>query len=507
MNIEAPPEPLMLLVLGKIGSGKTTFIHRFFNVVLDKGDRDRIKWFYINFKDAPTETSEIRSFLLKNILKQFIINHKDLVETISKKMRMDKISATVEDVSRLFLVLKYENFIPSLIIDNVDQHKFDSPEFHQKVFLEANSLTKELRTITIITLREESYYTSKKYGVFDAFNLEPYQINPPDFRKLLLARLKYSIGKLHSKDSILFKTLCSHLEYQQHSDELKDFLEIVKETINQSYRRSVSRFVSSTSGGDMRRALELFERFLVSGNTKVKEILDVKKKYGSYTIAEHQFVKSIVLNNLRYYSQGPSYLMNLFDFNSQILSSHFLKLRILKYAELLVGNDSSIGEGFVSINQLLKDASDVDISPEAIEDALIKLAEYGLILLNTRSRKNLENASHFILTDCGNYYLNVLIKRFSYIDLVLADTPIADQDLVNELRELLPEKRIHLRFARSKKFLEYLQRMEKREHELNPEYRFSPLCRHKFTSSLLSSFEDGKRYILKRYKEKELDYI
>ena len=505
--LSAPPKPLMLLLLGKIGSGKTTFIHRFFNVVLDKGDRERIKWFYINFKEAPTEIGEIRDFILKNILRQFILKHKDLVNQISEKMKMKEISPTVEDISRLFLVLKYENFIPSLILDNVDQHKFDSPTFHEKIFLEANSLTKELRTITIIALREESYYSSKKYGVFNAYNLETYQINPPDFRKLLLARLKYSIEQLHLDESRLQKTLSSNLEYKKNSADVMDFLEIIKDTFNQSYRRSVSRFISSTSGGDMRRALELFERFLVSGNTKVKEILDVKNKYGSYTIGEHQFIKSIVLNNLRYYSQDPSYLMNLFDFNTQIISTHFLKLRILRYAEVLLGNDSIHGKGFVSINQLRKDASDVGISPEAIEDALIKLAEYGLILLNTRSRKNRDDASHFILTDCGNYYLNTLIKRFVYIDLVLADTPIADESLVNQLRILLPEKRMHLRFERSELFLKYLQKMEKREHELHPEYRVSPLCQHLFTSKILSGFEDGKRYILKRYKEKEMDFI
>lgn len=503
---EAPPKPLMLLLLGKIGSGKTTFIHRFFNLVLDEGDRKKIKWFYINFKDAPTEPQEIRSYILKNILRQFITRHKDLIDQILEKMKIKEISPTVEDISRLFLILKYEKFIPSLIIDNVDQHKVDSPKFHEKVFLEANSLTKELRTITIISLREETYYTSKKYGVFDAYNLETYQINPPDFRKMLLARLKYSLEKMDMLGSGLEKTLSSHLDYKNHSENIRDFLEIIKNTIHRSYKRSVSRFISSTSGGDMRKALDLFSRFLVSGNTKVKEILDVNRKYGSYTIAEHQFVKSIILNNLRYYSQEPSYLMNLFDFNTQILSSHFLKLRILRYAEELLSNDSIYGKGYVSINQLRKDAGDIGVSPEAIEDALTKMAEYGLILLNTRSRKSLEDASHFRLTDCGNYYLNVLTKRFSYIDLVLADTPIADVDLVKELRILLPEKRIRRRFERTKKFLEYLRKMENREHELNPEYQFSPLYKHKFTSKMLSSFKNENRYIMKRYKEKTIDF-
>ena len=246
--IEAPPKPLMLLLLGKIGSGKTTFIHRFFNFVLDEGDRKKIKWFYINFKDAPTDPQEIRGYILKNILRQFITRHRDLIDQILEKTKIKEISPTVEDISRLFLILKYEKFIPSLIIDNVDQHKVDSPKFHEKVFLEANSLTKELRTITILTLREETYYTSKKYGVFDAYNLETYQINPPDFRKMLLSRLKYSLEKMDLSGSGLKETLSSHLDFKNHSENIRDFLEIIKDTIHISYKRSVSRFISSTSG-------------------------------------------------------------------------------------------------------------------------------------------------------------------------------------------------------------------------------------------------------------------
>jgi len=502
---QASPEPLILLLLGIIGSGKTTFIHRFFNVVLDEDERKKMKWFYINFKDAPPREQDIRDYIFKSILKEFRNKYRSLFDHILETLKMENASPTLEDISKLFLVLKYEEFIPSLIIDNVDQLLAESPTFHERVFLEANNLTKELRTITILTLREESFYTSDIKGVFDAYNIEPYKINPPDFRKMILARLYYVLERIALPSDEFGELLRFPLDFEPRYQEIRKFLEIIKDTIYRRPRRSATKFISKTSGGNMRRALDLFSRFLVSGNTKVKEILDTCQRQGGYTIAEHQFVKSIVLDNLRYYSEEKSYLINLFDFNTELSSSHFLKLKILKYAEDRISNDSPYGRGYVSINLLLKEASEIGIAPEAIEDALLKMARFRLILLTTRSRSSLENASHFVLTDCGNYYLNVLIRRFSYIDLILADTPIADADLVEEIRNMLPERRLYVRFDRVRKFLEYLKKMEKREHELNPEYRFSSLAKHKFTSNMLSSFEREKVYITKRIQEKTLD--
>ncbi len=87
--------------------------------------------------------------------------------------------------------------------------------------------------------------------------------------------------------------------------------------------------MSKTSGGDMRRTLELFGNFLMSGNTKINEILEKNKKdlrnHGEgYTIAYHQLLKSIMLGDYKYYTDKPSYIMNIFDFNSEFSNDHFL---------------------------------------------------------------------------------------------------------------------------------------------------------------------------------------
>ncbi len=489
-----PPSPVVFLLLGKIGSGKTTFIFRFFNVVLTDEERRVVKLFYVNIKDAPKDEKYIREYLFHKILENFETDHRELLVHIKSQLKMEKVTSCMDDLSRLFLVLRFEGFTPALVIDNVDQHSLEMPSFHEKVFLEANNLTNELRTITIMTLREESFYRSAIQGVFDAYYIEKYIIDPPDLRRILLTRIDYVLEKMDLPNQELKILLKSNLNYERRRADIKNFLVVVRDTIFKSYRRSVVKFLSGTSGGDVRRALELFERFLPSGNIKIDEILDTYKRTGTYTIAEHQFVKSIALGSHRYFSKQSSFLMNIFEID-EFSMSHFLKLKILSYAEERASIDSPLERGFIAINELIKHSYEISIPQEAVEQSLLELAKYGLIILNTRSRETLEGASHFRITECGNYYLRVLPNRFSYINLVLADTPIADSDLVKKLRNMLPSKDIDIRFERSKLFIMYLREMEDRETRFNPEYENSPLGKYKFTKKIEASLEEEQKYV------------
>lgn len=117
-------------------------------------------------------------------------------------------------------------------------------------------------------------------------------------------------------------------------------------------------------------------------------------------------------------------------------------------------------------------------------------------MLDTRSAETLEGAAFFKVTECGAYYVDVLINRFAYVDLVLADTPIADPDLVTYLRKVIYLTELEARFDRTKRFISYLREMEDREMNLNPEFRESPLAKYRFTSTMDAQFDKEREYIV-----------
>ena len=121
-----------------------------------------------------------------------------------------------------------------------------------------------------------------------------------------------------------------------------------------------------------------------------------------------------------------------------------------------------------------------------------------MIVLDSRSRKSLEKASYFKLTECGSYYLQDLINRFPYLDLVWVDTPIADIDLVKQLRLMIEQTDLSVRFKRTEAFLSYLIEMEDKEMRLHPEYQASDLGKFTFARRIRNGFEKDKTYILSK---------
>ena len=501
-------EPIVVLLLGGIGCGKTTFIHRFFSVVLTDKEREKRVWLYVNFRDAPLSEDRIKQYILESMLGDFQSKYKTLSEHLRTNLKYEITSVTFDNVEKLVAILKALGYAIYVVIDNVDQHISSSPTFHERVFLETNNLTKSLRTVTILTLREESFYRSDMVGAFDAYYIQKYIISPPNFLELIRYRLDYALEKLALPEGEFKKVIGTVVDFGAKYTVIRDFLKIIRDSLSPGSDEAVSMFSASafmlkTSGGDMRKALNLFARFLISGNTKIDEMIDIYRYQGSYTIAYHHFIKSIILGDYKYFTAPYSYLMNLFDFNMEFQNSHFLNLRILAYANDHLGNESDIGRGYVSINNLNKEASDVRISLDAIADSLVKLARYGLIVLDTRARDSLKNASYFKITECGHYYLHFLVDRFAYLDLMWMDAPIADVDLVKDLRSHINDVDLDNRFDRTKKFLDYLTRMEEKELTMNPEYQGSKLCKYRFMGRIMQNFEKDKKYILDRIPKKK----
>ena len=132
-----------------------------------------------------------------------------------------------------------------------------------------------------------------------------------------------------------------------------------------------------------------------------------------------------------------------------------------------------------------------------------------MVQFENQSNTGYDTATYVRITNTGVYYLNELVQKFVYIDLVWIDTPIADPLIVRKL--LMPSRLIELepskaswhleeRFARTEIFLNYLAEMEERDFVENPEFRDSVLAKTEFMPVIKQSYKAEKEYILKRRK-------
>src|ERR1017187_9201595 len=110
---------------------------------------------------------------------------------------------------------------------------------------------------------------------------------------------------------------------------IADFLKIIETSIFEQ-NRNIARFIEALCFDNMRLALDMFTTFMTSGVTDVDKMLTIYRASGVYYVAFHEFVKSIMLGERRYYKDRASALMNLFDCGGERNASHFTCLRIIR---------------------------------------------------------------------------------------------------------------------------------------------------------------------------------
>lgn len=475
----------MMVLLGGIGSGKSTFIHRFFKVVISK--RENHLWFYIDFRNSPLNEHEIENFILEKMYETWCTRYEN---KFSKILRDISFNADPSNKKKFFQSLfklgQYLRFSTTVAIDNIDQHDI---KFQEKIFLTAHHLKDNLNTLTILALREETFVSSTKTGVFDAYYIQKFHISSPNFLSMIVKRIDFTIKFL------------SGVDHKIPKDKLIKYLSIIKGSLGKHNQQSrkIIEFIDSVSVGNMREALRMFNNFIVSGNTNIKEIFykyDNNDNY--YQLSYHQFLKSIMLGEYRFYSQDRSHIMNVFDFDNSITDSPFNLLRILKYLEYRSNKRSKIGSGYVLIDELISIFESVSIKRDVVIDSLLRLSGFNLVEYDNQSKTDIKNATYVKITASGKYYSNSIVKEFVYLDSVFVDTPLSDAKLIDTLRREINATDLDKRVERTTLFLQYLCACETEEHHVHPEYFHNELTNIVFCEEIYRNFNSLKERLLKK---------
>ena len=502
----------MIMLLGGIGSGKTTFIHHFFKVGL--ANRDDVLWFYVDFGKTHPDLDRVEESIYNSIINHYQDHYKQKLGDYLKSVGLSSVEPNSDSLLTFFTMLRYKGYTISIVLDNVDQHSYTSPLYQERVFEFAQSITQKFKTITILTLREESFFRSTRSGVLDAYHIPKFHIESPNFEELVRNRINYALDFLSKEEEAIVKITRSPFGNWEMAKVL--FISI-KNSIRKTRRvgRDILRFINDISGGNMRQALRYFNTFITSGNTDVEEIVSIElgvtpdspPKY-HYQIPLHHIVRAFVLSDYKYYTSSHSDIMNLYQVNPQYTNSHFIHLRILNYLQRRINYFVGLDRGFVDINQIVEDAEVAGINQKAIEDSLKKLSHYGLIEYDNQNRDGYETATYVRITSMGLYYIERLIYTFSYSELMFGDTLISNKSRVRELKKLLnvdyirdKRERMKIRFRRTEVFLEYLAQMEENEFKANPELMSSDLTQTRFMDKILEGYFKEKEYIQEKISQ------
>lgn len=509
---------VLYVILGRIGSGKSTFLYHFFFVshksLLDKNLVYYINWleydgqvpisefFYDKIEEiskrSPIFVESSKYEHLEKIFQEDIVplkkgplggvEDKHIISTNIANLLMDINRKKSYYYTRIFDYLRKNKNIHSLLIfDNIDQLQ---PEMQEEIIKFAFSAYQRWRSFVLLSMREENYAKSKRDGSLSTIQCNRVHLPRTSVIPIIEKRLQCFADEAatnHLLTSYLQDTKLTNLD-------IKQYIQLVIRSLTSSQDR-VKNFLEAIALGNIREALEFFRSFLTAGNTNSAKIIEIMKKSGEYLIPDHEFIKSISLGSRKYFSEGDSPILNLFGITDMESPSHFTRLRILYILDLFKYQSKPIGTGYEDISRIVHLLKSIGLSENDIRGSILVLTKKGLIENELLSQKYLDQATAVRITPTGSYYLNYLCHQFVYLDLMQQDTPIFDEETFSELNRYVESTEIPDRFKRCDAFVKYLHTQENNETLTIGKITEEPLLNSRFIPKISQEFAKNKSKI------------
>lgn len=330
-------------------------------------------------------------------------------------------------------------------MDNVDQRKF---EVQQEAFLIAQELSERWPFFVFITLRPETFNHSLKSGALSGYHPKAFTIAPPRIKRVLEKRLRFA-QKLANGELVIGQLANTTARLENIKIIIAIFLKSLLEN------RHLSELIENISGGNVRLALEIVKLFFGSGHVDTEKIVRVFKETGSYIIPIHEFLRAVMYGDCEYYSSDVSYIANLFDVSSYDPKEHFLLPMLINV--LISSTDSSTAPGFVRTSVLYEKLQSIGFTSDQINFAIFRASKKRLLESSARQTPMPGQImpDSFRVTSIGYYHTQKLCPLFTYIDAVIVDTPIFDDEKYNSLHSL-DSNSIVQRLHRAEIFRQYL---------------------------------------------------
>ncbi len=457
----------VLLLIGSVGSGKSTFTTYLKEVALKEEVRKTTFWINLNLNDAPLNKEEIYKWIKTNIIKRIKESEKEIdfdeLESLLK-LYDENISALKKGILKLFspndieykkiLAENLEKFqedidltlnsLIKLLITNVEKSlvvvldncdKRNSEE--QLLMFEVSNWIKDnIKSIVFLPLRETTYENHKYEKPLDTVIKDLiFKINPPNLEQVLHLRIAY-ISKLNKTNKDGFYFLGNGIKVKYPSKDEEKYLHSILNSLfeNQFFKTLISGF----AGRNIRNGIEIFLDFCKSGHINEAEITKMLKSNGEYQLPNHLISKVFIRGNRVYYTDEKSRVKNLFHSHpTDSFKDPFIRVSILKYLlEHRKDNEIKSFDGYVKTTQLIKFLSLKGHDENRIISELKTLIKLNLIENETLNSDDFNINDLIIITSIGIAHLKI-IRNIDYLASISEDMWYKDSNLASRISENL----------------------------------------------------------------------
>ncbi len=430
----------LMLLIGNRGSGKTTFIRYFKEIVLQNKNTDlsdKCSWIFLNMNSAPVNANEIYNWTkdivvstikklypkidinllfkdeideFRETLGQYIINDQNTynkeVFNLVKDCLQDK-ECSIKAYLRY--LNEVENKIPIIVLDNCDKR---NKEEQLLMFQVAQWIKDNYNLIVILPMRDSTYDNYKNEPPLDTVVKDlVFRIDPADLLKVLQARLEY-LCRLKGGDSDSYDLRNGFRVKITKDEQVEYFRSILMSIRNDNWAKTIFYQLSNK---DTRYGIQLFEDLCKSGHINSEEIFKVRTLGENYKLPNYKIMNALLRKNRKYFNEDKSNFANLFSSNyNDDFPDPFVRIDILSWLkEHRTAEGPNKVIGYHKVSSIIKDLQSLGHNEKVIFRETNKLVEKGLILSESQLSTVTQN-DLIKLSLSGSLHLG-LLKNVSYL--------------------------------------------------------------------------------------------
>lgn len=448
--------PLALLVLGTVGSGKTTFLHYARKVRLadffgPKGNGAHPQWAHLDFLNNPPESSAT-DFIYRSLrdyinADEFLSDASRCVEKAYaddiraiKSGPLARIANSEEKLNEKisdFIFNDYQQVTPYvdriirfatstepffLAIDNVDQ--IEDEEVQSRLFTEALTIARKLSVNLILSLRPATFAKHRHSPAIDAFDFESVQIDPPKISSVISKRFSLVRFLADGKKG----EFTAENGARVRVDNASQIVDLLQGSV---LGTEIGARIEVLATEDVRLALRMTREFLERGYTNPGRAIAFHQRTGKYVLPRHEAFRAIILGTKTVYNEDFSPIGNPFDSRLSVTRAQLLRLYVLSAA---VAYASDAKFRFLDGLTISENLRKIGFGDTYTEEVLADLCKHRFLFTANHGEPSI--SSSYIPSRLGGYVVRELLANFTFLENTLFDTYIAVPGTWNELKEL-----------------------------------------------------------------------
>ncbi|EPC6777308.1 type I restriction endonuclease [Escherichia coli O8:H30] len=467
VNAQLPADSDMsVFIVGPTGSGKTTYIQRFFSKILPSGTRDSCLTVNINALDATGEETVTTAWITEAIIaslesKLFSEGYPEYTDLLGMYFSTYKRMASgylkkIYESDRGSFDQKFSEFLegevknnregylgnllqftvhnrkklPIIIVDNTDEFTLD---FKVKVFQLCNAYRRQIKyCMLMFPVTDKSAWSFSKTDIFTIHQSRSFFLPTPSPREVFRKRIDYLNRKLVTADVVEKREYLTSKGIRIELKDVSRFAQVLEDVFVEN--NFTAKALGELTNYNIRSIMNLSKRVITSPVMRIEDLITsyVTTEPISYT----KFVDALIRGDYEAYRTvtGDDFgIISVFKVYSEKVYSPLLTLRILALLRAIRISGRDVDERHISVYSSVNYFEALGVDVVHVQKCLAEMVSVRLIEPYDPSVSVLSDNQKIAITYKGLAHYDLATRNSVYFYQMALTTALSDPETANNI--------------------------------------------------------------------------